>query len=153
MKKIVTVFAIISCFLMVMSCRNTNSTPEKAESVPYETVQGYFVRNDADLSTLKNAKITTEAQFSAIFGPAPVMGANGMPTKIDFTKQYVIAIIGDKTDSAVTITPISLEKNGGLLTYTYEYKVGDKQSFTIQPAFIIAVDSKYEGDLELKKIP
>lgn len=152
MRKILLVFGIISSFLILVSCRNTNTAPEKLEDIAYETVQGYFVRNDADLSTLKNGKITTDAEFSAIFGPAPVMGANGMPTKVDFTKQYVIAVVGDKTDSTVTITPISLEKNNHLLTFTYEYKVGDQQSFTIQPALIVAVDSRYAGDLELKEV-
>lgn len=153
MKKTLLILGIICSFLMIVSCRNTSTTPEKAESVAYETVQGYFVKNDADLSTLKNGKITTEAEFAAIFGPAPVMGANGMPTTIDFTKQYVIAIVGNKTDSAVTITPMALEKNANVLTFTYEYKVGEKQTFTIQPALLIAVDSKVEGDLELKKLP
>ena len=87
MKKILVVFAVISTFLIV-SCRNTSATQESMENLPYETVQGYFVKNDADLSTLKNGKITTEAEFSAIFGPAAVMGPNGMPTAIDFSKQY-----------------------------------------------------------------
>ena len=151
MKKILVVFAVISIFLMV-SCRNTSTIQESTENVPYEIVQGYFVKNDADLSTLKNGKIATEAEFSAIFGPAAVMGSNGMPTAVDFSKQYIIAVIGNKTDSVVTIVPISLVKKGDHLTFTYEYKVGDKQSFTIQPSLAIVVDSKYAGDLELKEV-
>lgn len=152
MKKILVVFAVISTFLIV-SCRNTSATQESTENVPYETVQGYFVKNDADLSTLKNGKIATEAEFSTIFGPAALMGPNGMPTTVDFSKQYIIAVIGNKTDSAVTVVPVSLVKKGDHLTFTYEYKVGEKQSYTIRPALIIAVDSQYVGDLELKKLP
>lgn len=152
MKKILVVFAVISTFLMV-SCRNTSATQESTENVPYETVQGYFVKNDADLSTLKNGKIATEGEFSTIFGPAAVMGPNGMPTTVDFSKQYIIAVIGNKTDSAVTVVPVSLVKKGDHLTFTYEYKVGEKQSYTIRPALIIAVDSQYVEDLELKKLP
>lgn len=152
MKKILVVFAVISTFLM-LSCRNTSATQESVENVPYETVQGYFVKNDANLSTLKNGKIITEAEFSAIFRPAAVMGANGMPTSVDFSKQYIISVVGNETDSAVTIVPVSLEKKGTHLTFTYEYKVGEKQSYTIRPALIIAVDSQYVEDLELKKLP
>lgn len=151
MKKILVVFAVISTFLMV-SCRNTSTIQESTENVPYEIVHGYFVKNDADLSTLKNGKITTEAEFSTIFGPAAVMGSNGMPTVVDFSKQYIIAVIGNNTDSAVAIVPVSLVQKGDHLTFTYEYKVGDKQSFTIQPSLAIVVDSKYAGDLELKEV-
>ena len=76
-----------------------------------------------------------------------------MPTFVDFSKQYVISVVGNETDSAVTIVPVSLEKKGGHLIFIYEYKVGEKQSFTIRPALIIAVNSQYERDIELEKLP
>lgn len=138
--------------LMLLSCKSsTNTDKGQVENVPYAVVKGYFVKNDADLSLLKNGKITTEKDFLALFGAAAVMGEDGKPTIIDFSKQYAIAVVGEKTDLSVSMTPLTLAKEGDNLTFTYEYKEGEKQSYTIQPLLIVAVDSKYEGNVILKK--
>lgn len=152
MKNFVILLGVLGS-LMLLSCKSSTTSPESesAEDVPYAVARGYFVKNDADLSSLKDGKITTEKDFSALFGSATVMGEDGKPTVIDFTKQYAIAVIPDKTDSAVELTPLKLEKSGDNLIFTYEYKVGEKQSYTIQPLLIIVVDSEYKEDLVLKK--
>lgn len=138
--------------LMLLSCKSsTNTDKGQVESVPYAVVKGYFLKNDADLSLLKNGKITTEKDFFDLFGSATVMGKDGKPTTIDFSRQYVIAVVGDKTDLSVSMTPLTLQKDGDSLTFTYDYKEGEKQSYTTQPLLIVAVDSKYDGSVVLKK--
>lgn len=151
MKNFVMLLGILGSF-MLLSCKSsTNQANEQSENVPYAVVRGYFLKNDADLSSLKNGKITSEKDFSALFGAATVMGEDGKPTIIDFTKQYAIAVIANKTDSAVVLAPLKVEKSGDNITFTYEYKEGEKQSYTIQPLLIIAVDSKYDGNVLVKK--
>lgn len=151
MKNFVMLLGVLGSF-MLLSCKSSTApTNEQCENIPYAVVRGYFVKNDADLSLLKDGKITSEKDFSALFGAATVMGEDGKPTVIDFTKQYVIAIVADQTDSAVVLNPLKLEKAGDNLTFTYEYKVGEKQSYTIKPLLIVVVDSKYEGNLQIKK--
>lgn len=151
MKNFVMLLGVLGSF-MLLSCKSSTApTNEQGENIPYAVVRGYFVKNDADLNLLKDGKITSEKDFSALFGAATVMGEDGKPTVIDFTKQYVIAVVADQTDSAVVLNPLKLEKSGDNLTFTYEYKVGEKQSYTIKPLLIVVVDSKYEGNLQIKK--
>ena len=152
MKKIVMLLGVLGS-LMLLSCKNSTApTNEQVENIPYVQVRGYFVKNDADLSLLKDGKITSEKDFSALFGAAAVMGEDGKPTIVDFSKQYVIAIVGEKTDLSVQITPLTLDKKEGNLTFNYEYKEGEKQSYTIQPLLMVAVDSKYDGNVSIKKV-
>ena len=37
-------------------------------------------------------KITTEEEFNKLFGMATIMGKDGKPTAIDFTKQFVLGV-------------------------------------------------------------
>ena len=76
---------------------------------------------------------------------ATTMGEDGKPTAIDFTKQFVLAIVLPVTDFATEINPVKVEEKGDSLLYTYEIKAGEKQSFSIQPVSIIVLDRKYEN--------
>lgn len=151
MKNLTVLFGVIIGFTLMVSCKGAKDVQKETVAVPFEVANGYFVKNDVDPSILKNGKISTESEFSSIFGAATVMGPNGKPTVIDFSKQYVVAIIGQETDSATTITPVGLEKANDKLTFIYDYTVGDKQSFTMKPVLIIVVDSDNKEDLVLVK--
>ena len=75
---------------------------------------------------------------------ATAMGKDGKPTAIDFSKQFVIAIILPITEIETEINPVKVEENGDSLLYSYEVKTGEKQSYSIQPVSIIILDKKYE---------
>lgn len=62
-----------------------------AESVDYTVANGYFVRNDAPKDI--PAIISTRPEFESVFGMATVMGPDGRPTAIDFSKQCVVPVI------------------------------------------------------------
>lgn len=123
----------------------------KTTDISFVLAKNYFVKNTID--KVDNPKIETAEQFNEIFGMATTMGKDGKPTEIDFTKQYVIAVILPETDLMTTIDPVSLQKdNNEKITLTYKKVVGQKQTYTMKPSFEIIVDKTENGTIELKEL-
>ena len=146
MKKVLFAFAAL---IALAACGNKQAaTPTSEGNVEstegaFEVAKNYFFKNDQVIP--EYPKITTEEEFNNLFGMATTMGENGKPTAIDFTKQFVLAIVLPVTDFATEINPVKVEEKGDSLLYTYEIKSGEKQSFSIQPVSIIILDKKYEN--------
>jgi hypothetical protein len=146
MKKILFAFAAI---VALAACGNkqvaTPTSEDNVESseVAFEVAKNYFFKNDQMIP--EYPKIVSEEEFTKLFGMATTMGEDGKPTAIDFTKQFVLAIVLPVTDFATEINPVKVEEKGDSLLYTYEIKSGEKQSFSIQPVSIIILDKKYEN--------
>ena len=143
MKTITTsVLAIISLILICSCCTGKNSAT-KGENVPYTVAKNYFFRNDR--TAPDNPKITTKEQFFDLFGMAAFMGKDGRPTNIDFSRQFVIAIVHPKTAYSVQMTPKSIKSTDDKLIFTYQEKVGkEKLTYTSRPVMIVVVDKKCE---------
>ena len=124
----------------IESATNNKVTDE----VAFEVAKNYFFKNDQQIPV--SPKITTEEEFNKLFGMATVMGEYGKPTSIDFTKQFVLAIVLPVTDTATEINPVKVEAKSDTLFYTYEVKTGEKQTFSIQPVSIILLDKQYEDN-------
>ena len=144
MKKILLAFTML---LAMVACTNKPATAvedyEVNSEVAFEVAKNYFFKNDQVIP--EYPKITTEEEFNKLFGMATIMGENGKPTAIDFTKQFVVAIVLPITDFATEINPVKVEEKGDSLLCTYEIKIGEKQSFSIQPVSIIILDKEYES--------
>ncbi|MBZ4191290.1 hypothetical protein [Niabella beijingensis] len=158
MKKNLPIIALHGIILLA-AC-NTGSAPAKTETAPQTTVAAkestpvpftvashYFVKNDYTDGTLSNARISSQKDFDAIFGQAAVMGKDGSPTPVDFTKQYVIAVINPVSDSAVLLENPVLQADNGRIIFSYEEKKGAKQSFSTRPFLLLIVDNQYKGDV------
>ena len=144
MKSIIFAFATL---LAVVACttKPTEATVENndaAEEVAFEVAKNYFFKNGQTVPA--SPKITTEEEFNKLFGMATTMGKDGKPTEIDFAKQFVLAIVLPVTEMATEISPVKVEAKGDTLLYTYDVKVGEKQSFSTQPLSIIILNKKYE---------
>lgn len=124
-----------------------NSASVESDTVPYATVNNYFVRNDADsVPTV----ITSEAQLEQYFGMAAYMGKGGEPTEIDFSKRFVIAVALPETDISTEIYPASLTGDANReLVFTCRMESGDRQSYTIRPFTMIMVDKQYEAPVRV----
>ncbi|HQX75912.1 MAG TPA: hypothetical protein PL074_06345, partial [Thermoflexales bacterium] len=129
-------FALTS--LTILSACGAASTPAASSSasnvasVPYTEAKNYFVNNNVKPGWLTNVKIENQADFDAMFG----MGATqaSKPTAIDFSKQYVIGVVGDVTDVNTEITPVSLSKDAsGKIVFAYKIKTGEKMTYTMRP--------------------
>jgi hypothetical protein len=158
--KLIT-YSLASAFLF-LACQSkkennpkTQITQEQVQNtqdaIPFTIAQNYFVKNTVD--SITDPKIETQEVFNSYFGMATTMGKNGKPTKIDFTKQYVIAIMLPTTDFATTINPISLKKeNGNTILFSYKIEKGNQQSYSSKPFSLLIVDKKYVGNLSLKPL-
>lgn len=138
-----------------INSQNSDKQVEKvevqAEDVPYKEAYNYFVNNTFK-GPLESPKITSKEAFDAVFGMATTMGEGGTPTSIDFSKEYVIAVVGEESDIATTLTPVKLTKTGDQLMFSYKEVKGEKQSFSTRPALIVVVDKAHEGDVNLSMV-
>ncbi len=154
-------FVVLLSVLFLFSCdsRPTDkktgaALPDTAKNdvIPYTLAKNYFVKNTFT-GVLSNPKISTEAEFNTIFGMATTMGADGKPTSIDFSSQYVIAVIAPKTDTAKTLIAEKLVKDGTAMVLNYSISTGQKQSFVSQPFLLLVVNNEYTGDVKTNQQP
>ncbi|MGS2763157.1 hypothetical protein [Sinomicrobium sp. M5D2P9] len=130
--------------LAVAACQST----AKSTDIPFEVAENYFVKNDVE--ELPDPKIETAGQFEAVFGAAATMGKNGMPTAIDFTRQFVIAVALPETDKDTSIKPVSLQRTAsGEVVFTYSVRTGENMSFSVRPSLVIIVNKTHDGKVIL----
>ena len=107
MKKIIFALAAI---MALAACGNKQAATPTSEGnverseVVFEVAKNYFFKNDQVIP--EYPKIVSEEEFTKLFGMATTMGEDGKPTAIDFTKQFVLAIVLPETDFATEINPV-----------------------------------------------
>lgn len=113
--------------------------------VSYRQAENYFVKNT--VKQLDNPKIETAEQFDAVFGMARTMSEDSKPTEIDFSKEFVLAVVLPETDTAISLKIQSVQKNErGALVLRYERISREKQSYTTVPFLAIIVNkANYSG--------
>jgi hypothetical protein len=131
--------------------QNTTIVQSNITNVPYTEAKNYFVKNTYAAGSLKNPKITSREDFEHIFGTATTMGSDGFPTSIDFSKQYVIAIIPNSSFKLTTLTVNSLVKDNREIKLYYNLIEGDLQTFESQPCLVLIVDKFHDGVVKLFK--
>ncbi len=141
--------SVIVCGIL-WGCGTSKVANEKY--VPYKVAQHYFVRNDVE--QLPPSVIRTSDEFNNYFGMAAVMGKDGLPTSIDFDKEYVICVTLAPTNTPTEILPVSLTENpaGGDIVLRYEIKSGHEQPYTMQPLLLLVVDRKYDLPVKLEAL-
>ena len=144
MNKILLAFATL---IVLAACSQkptaTADTGNKGDisGIAFEVAKNYFFKNNQEIPS--SPKITTAEEFGKLFGMATTMGEDGKPTEIDFTKQFVLAIVLPVTNLATEITPVRVEEQGDTLYYYYDAKTGEAQSYSTQPMSLIILDRKY----------
>lgn len=119
-------------------------------SVTYTVAKNYFAKSST--RSVSQLKIESEDQFNELFGMATTMGEAGKPTPVDFSKQFVIAVIMPESDVATLIEPVSLNNTSkNELTFNYRLTVGNKQSFTSIPFCAIIVNKENNGNVNFKE--
>jgi hypothetical protein len=121
-------------------------------NIPYSEAKNYFVNNTFTSEQITNHYITNQSDFEVIFGMGRTMGENGKPTEIDFSKQFVIAVVGKVTDKATLFSVASFKNKGKNIILRYKIIEGEKLTYQSQPFIILVVDSKYKGELIVEKI-
>ncbi len=122
------------------------------EQIPFEEAKGYFVLNSYRDGNLTGPKITTQEQFETIFGPAPVMGKDGAPTKIDFNTSYAVAAIEPETDLETRMHVRMVQYEEDRVTIVYIVRHGKKQSFHTRPVLLLIIPKDKTGPVVLDRI-
>lgn len=132
----------INCAIVAMVALSACSITQNTD-LSCNLAHGYFVKNYVDSVPVC---ITNQRDFSAVFGTAAVMGPDGMPTKIDFENQFVVAVSLPETNIETEISLQSLKCKNNEIDITYGVSQGEKMTYSIRPLMMVVVDKKYQGE-------
>lgn len=117
----------------------------------YNRMYNYYVNNYFNNGTHKLV-IHNQQDFDAVFGAGAVMGHNGQPTKINFSRQFVIAVILPETNRKTTIETAMLKRVGDRLYFSYIIEEGHATSYTMRPFTAVVVDRNEPSDVVFQRV-
>ena len=145
MKHLTIILAVGALLLMCCNCSfmdkmyAAQKIDKVATPIRYTTLENYFVRNDVDCSKQRRLVIDNEQDFDAFFGKAATM--SGLPTAVNWNKQYVVAIVLPETKRATAIEPIAVKvTDNDVMVFSYHVKKGDKMAHSMVPFTAVAID-------------
>lgn len=145
MKHLTIILAVGALLLMCCNCSFMDKmyAAEKIDKVAtpihYTTLENYYVRNDVDFSKQRRLIFDNEQDFESFFGKAATMG--GLPTAVNWNKQYVVAIVLPETKRATAIEPVSVKvANDNVMVFSYHVKKGDKMAHSMVPFTAVAIE-------------
>ena len=135
-----SLITLLAAGMLTASCATDN------HAVSFSEARNYFFRNDAKQPT-ELLIIHSQAELEQYFGEAAFMGKGGEPTKIDFSKQFVVAKVLPVTNHLTNISLQRIERSGDKrLTLVWHIAVKPTpQSYSMQPMKLVVLDKKYEG--------
>lgn len=154
MKRYVVLFAVI---VVSVACQDKNSSNIHSnkyentfsERIHFIIADRYFIANSLPK---QNTKIETEGEFNYFFHPAAVMGKGGLPIKIDFNSDYVIALTKPET-SIETEKKVELILNfEDRVQVNYSVLKAKEVSYTMKPALVVVVEKKYNAKIEFNEV-
>lgn len=135
---------ILLAVIGLIACKKEPATV----SVPFEKLEHYFATSEVSSPTSR--KIMDQETLDSMFGYGAVMGDSQAP--LDFTKEFVIAVVNPATDEQTKLSPVSLEKKNDNLVFTYSEIIGEKMSSITKPTLLIRVDRQYDAPLQVIKV-
>lgn len=117
----------------------------------YNRMYNYYVNNYFNNGTHKLV-IHNQQDFDAVFGAGAVMGHNGQPTNINFSRQFVIAVILPETNRQTTIETAMLKRVGDRLYFSYIIEEGHATSYTMRPFTAVVVDRNEPSDVVFQRV-
>ena len=82
--------------------------------------------------------IDNQEDFDAVFGPAALMG--GLPTDINWKRQFVVAVLLPETNRPTMVTPLEVKQSPGNVIFYYQVNRGRKTSYKLVPFAAVALD-------------
>ncbi|MBP5560846.1 MAG: hypothetical protein J6X70_03480, partial [Muribaculaceae bacterium] len=113
----------------------------------YGQLDNYYVINDYynqyyyDNSASKLV-ITDSYEFRQVFGQASINNRYGVPTDVDFRREFVVAVILPVTNRYTEIEPVSVNREGDRVYFTYQVYRGAMQSYYTQPFTAVVLDRR-----------
>ena len=138
---------LLASGLLTASCATGNRV------VNYSEAHNYFFCNDAkqpaDLLIIRS-----QAELEQYFGEAAFMGKGGEPSKIDFSKHFVVAKVLPVTNHSTHILLRRIKRSGDkCLILVWHIAVNDTSlAYSMQPMKLVVLDKKYERYQLLEKV-
>lgn len=131
---------LLAAGMLTASCATGN------RAVNYSEARNYFFRNDAKQSA-DLLIIRSQAELEQYFGEAAFMGKGGEPTKIDFSKHFVVAKVLPVTNHLTHISLRRIKRSGDkCLILVWHIAVNDTSlAYSMQPMKMVVLDRKYGG--------
>ena len=150
MKKLSFIIALATIVMLCCQCTTSKEfrqAKKGAKAIPYVVLNNYYVRNDIDCSKRQRLILDNEKDFNAFFGQAAIMG--GLPTDINWKKQFVVAALLPETNRPTMVTPLEVKKSPGNIIFKYQVNRGTKTSYSLVPFAAIAIN-RDENPQQLK---
>ena len=141
-------FSLMAIALIAMTSCSVNLQGVTAN---YTRMNNYYVNNNFPDSTHKLV-IHNKQDFENVFGQAAVMGRNGQPTRIDFSRQFVVAMIMPVTNRQTTIETALLRRLSDRLYFSYIIDEGHKTSYTLRPFTAVVVSRNEPSDVVFQRV-
>lgn len=140
MRKTALILTLVLVALLCCQCSTSQYSQAKkgAKDIPFVVLENYYVLNNVDCSKLQRLIIDNEQDFNSFFGPAALMG--GMPTDINWKRQYVIAVLLPETNRPTMVTPMQVKQSPGNIIFKYQVNRGSKTSYKLVPFAAIALN-------------
>ena len=142
MKRLTIALAVGAVLLLCCNCsvfNKLNKIYDEASPIMFTELENYFVRNDVDCSKQQRLILDNKTDFEQFFGMGTFMG--GMPTDVNWNKQYVVALVLPETNRETIITPIDVRQDGDNVVLCYKVERGhEKLSYTMVPFTAVAID-------------
>ncbi|MDM1044607.1 hypothetical protein HX004_05960 [Myroides sp. 1354] len=117
----------------------------KVTAVPYEKKEGYLLKNQPEKKGVRHVKITNQAQFATLFDPNKAIKEVG---SIDFSKSFVLALVGIPSTLETDFSIISLKEKEDFIELTYCLEEEEKElAKAVYPYAILVIDKKYNKDI------
>ena len=138
------------CFYLIFSCnanqKQTKSALPSIDSISFKKAENYFVKNTFNTNKTCYLKINKLDSFNQIFGMATTMHQNGKPTEINFSKEFVYAIIEPVGPYFIQYKNPRLYKVNQTLKLVYTTQKQDAESTLMQPCLLLIMDKQFEQD-------
>lgn len=141
MKKLTIILSLTIVALFCCQCATSKQYRQAmkgAKSIPFKTLENYYVRNDVKHDQLQRFIFDNQQDFDAVFGPASLMG--GLPTDINWKRQFVVAVLLPETNRPTMVTPMDVKQSPGNIIFYYQVNRGRKTSYTLVPFAAVALD-------------
>lgn len=139
-----SIILLVMCItgISFTNAQSKDNTPQ----VPYQLAKRYFIKNTYPDKEFHILKITNEQELNQTFGVAAVMGIDGQPTNIDFSKSYVVALINSTNNRTKEIKINSIEQNNTQLNISYTLiESPEDRGANFRICELVILDKKYEG--------
>lgn len=158
MKRMMFSAMIITSAVLVSACGNntqkasskTGETIENAAeatapvTVDFVKLDNYFVKNDVVLAGNINLLIAKDAAaFNKQFGAAKTMNNNVVAP--DFANNVILAIVGQQSNVAATITVEQVTSDASGLTVLVAVTEGEPQTYNSTPMALISIPLQAGG--------